>query len=68
MTAAQFNKKYPVGTPVKYHPVIGRPEHWETETRSTAWTLPSGHVVVQIKGRSGSVSINAIEKLDRRSQ
>jgi len=61
MNENEFNQKYPVGTPVHYHPVIGQPEFTVTSTRSEAWTLDSGHVVVKVKGKAGSVSIASID-------
>lgn len=60
MTAEQFNKLYPIGTAVNYHPVIGRENHTPTKTRSSAWTLPSGQHVVMVEGRAGGVALEAI--------
>ena len=65
MNETEFNNKFPVGTPVRYHPVIGQPEYIETETRSEAWTLDSGQVIVKVKGRAGGVSIAAIEAVEQ---
>lgn len=65
MNETEFNNKYPVGTPVRYHPVIGQPEYVETETRSEAWTLGNGQVIVKVKGRAGGVSIAAIEAVEQ---
>lgn len=61
MNADEFNERYPVGTFVRYHSVIGESEFVESKTRSEAWTLPSSHDVVQICGRAGCVSLKAIE-------
>jgi len=60
MTAKEFNRLYGVGTSVQYHPTIGDPKHTNTKTRSDAWTLPGGQHVVQIEGKSGCVSLDAI--------
>ena len=60
MTAEEFNNRYSVGTSVNYHSIIGDPAHVKTVTRSEAWELGSGHVVVQVKGKSGGVSVEAI--------
>jgi len=57
MTADDWNNAYPVGTKVRYYPVSDEPHHEETRTRSKAWTLGSGHVVVAVEGRPGGVSI-----------
>jgi hypothetical protein len=61
MDAKEFNEQYSVGTRVRYYPIIGGREFVETETRSEAWTLPSGADVVMVKGRAGGVSLKAIE-------
>jgi hypothetical protein len=62
--AAEFNAKYPPGTPVLFHKVIGRPETAvETKTRSVAWALPSGEPVVSVEGRAGGCSLEAIKVL-----
>ena len=57
MKAEEWNEKYPVGTEVTYQSVIGVTEHRRTITRSEAWELGHGEVVVQIKGRTGCVAI-----------
>lgn len=62
--ANEFNLKHPVGTPVLYHSVIGRPETArETKTRSHAWALGCGESVVSVEGVSGGVSLKAIKVL-----
>lgn len=61
MTANDFNVLYPVGTTVKYHPIIGGAEFIETKTRSEAWHLGHGEAVVKIEGRAGGVSLRALE-------
>lgn len=60
MTAKEFNALYCIGTRVNYHPIISQPEHTKTKTRSNAWTLAGGQHVVQIEGKSGCVSLDAI--------
>lgn len=66
ITADQWNRAHPVGTPVRYFPVLPqRPgiEPLDTKTRSEAWTLCSGHVVVAVEGRSGGVAVDHLEVL-----
>lgn len=63
MTADEFNGRVPVGTPVRYYSVPGVAPRL-TRTRSAAWTLGSGHVVVAVEGRSGGVSIKHLERVD----
>lgn len=57
LSADEFNRLCPIGTDVIYYPVLGRKTHERTVTRSEAWELRSGHVVVKIKGRTGGVSV-----------
>lgn len=61
MNATEFNKRHPIGTKVRYFPIKGKKEHIDTETRSEAWTLGSGHIVVSLKDKSGGVSIEHLE-------
>lgn len=66
MTAEEFNALYPIGTPVRYWPVLGVPgvnESVETKTRSEAWALGHGDVVVKIEGRTGGCYIEHMEPL-----
>jgi hypothetical protein len=64
MTETAWNAAYPVGTAVRYWPiwppVDGLPPV-DTKTRSEAWTLGSGDVVVLIEGKSGGVHLSHIE-------
>ena len=62
-SADDWNRDYPVGTPVIYHPIRrangdfeGTPEH--SRTSSTAWVLGHGDSVVKIEGRAGCVSLD----------
>jgi len=57
MTADEWNRLYPIGTPVKYYPVAGQADHVKTYTRSEAWELPNGIVVVMVESRTGGVAI-----------
>lgn len=59
----RWNDRYPPGTPVRYWPVRGRDENIETRTRSQAWTLGSGHVVVAVENKAGGVSIDHLDVL-----
>lgn len=65
MTAAQWNAACPVGTPVRYWPIyppISVPPI-DTRTRSEAWALGDGTVVVLIEGKSGGMALCNIERL-----
>jgi len=59
-----FNATVPVGTLVRYYPVKDVPDFEETATRSKAWELGSGHVVVLVNGRAGGVSVEHLEVLE----
>lgn len=54
--AAEFNAKYPVGTPVTYTPFLGKPEWVATKTRSEASVLRGHTVVVYLEGVCGAVA------------
>lgn len=70
MTAEEFNVIYPVGTKCTYYPlndgrgnlVKDNPTYpaLPTKTRSEAWALGHGAVVVAVDGKSGGVSIDHI--------
>lgn len=66
MTAAEWNAAYPVGTAVRYWPIYPPIESVppvDTETRSEAWALYDGSVVVCVAGKSGGVALSHIEVL-----
>ena len=58
--ARDFNKRFPVGTPVRYYHIRGVDEFVETVTRSEAWPLGHGAVVVKIMGKTGGVLIDHV--------
>jgi hypothetical protein len=67
LSADEFNAKYPVGTFVRYWPVLPPDPECppvETRTRTPAWTLGHGEPVVTVEGRTGGVSIKHIELSD----
>lgn len=64
MSAGEFNRRFPVGTPVIYRPIIGGQEQHRTRTRSLAWTLGHGATVVAVDGFIGGMAIEAIEVVD----
>ena len=59
MTAKNFNQKYPIGSAVTYHPILGNPI--ETHTRSAAWELPLGTVVLHIDGKDNPVELDSLD-------
>lgn len=60
ISEAEFNQRVPVGTPVRYYPVQGERDFIESKTRSVAWTLGHGALVVAIEGRTGGVLVQAL--------
>lgn len=61
--AEQFNESNPVGTRVRYYPIVGEPKFIESVTRTPAWALPCMEAVVSIEGKSGGLSLDHIEIL-----
>jgi hypothetical protein len=59
--AAEFNAAHPVGTQVRYYPLIGEGEFVETKTRSPAWSLGCGEPVVSLEGKSGGFSLDHLQ-------
>lgn len=71
LTAAEFNDRHPIGTPVIAYPGC-RPEpagrkpctdcpRLETRTRSIAWNLGHGEPVVKVDGYAGGISLEHID-------
>lgn len=61
--ANEFNKKYPVGTPLKYYPIKGKKNFILSKTRTPAWELGCNTPVVSIDEISGGVALTHIELL-----
>ena len=63
-TADSWNAAHPVGTMVRYWPIYPPIESGpplDTRTRSEAWTLGDGSVVVAIEGKTGGVHLSHVE-------
>lgn len=61
LSADKFNQKYPVGTRFHYFSVKGIPDSVEVVTRTEAWALGHGAVVVSVNGRAGGLSIDHLK-------
>lgn len=59
ISADEWNRRYPVGTPVRY--TNGEGKAMDTKTRSHAWNLGHGDPVVLIEGCSGGRALWALE-------
>ncbi|WP_432321813.1 hypothetical protein [Yersinia enterocolitica] len=57
LSAEIFNQKYPVGSRFNYFSVKGIPDSVEVVTRTEAWALGHGDVVVSVNGRAGGLHI-----------
>jgi len=63
--AEDWNSKYPIGTKVRYWPIKGiEKEYIDTTTRSEAWELGHGEVIVKIVGRTGGCAISHMAVLE----
>ena len=61
MSAAEFNRRYPVGTAVRYWPWVRDGAGRESATRTPAWELGSGQAVVSVDGYSGGIHLAHVE-------
>ncbi len=64
MTLQQAQETFPVGTKVKYFPVMGEKAFRECEVRSEPWVLGHGAVVVKVTGMAGGVSVKHLERIE----
>jgi hypothetical protein len=69
-TAESWNAEHPIGTRVRYWPIYppieGVPP-LDTTTRSEAWALGDGAVIVKVVVRTGGVHLAHIELLEGKS-
>jgi len=63
MTAEQASKMFPVGTWVKFYPIMGDDHFEETIVKSEAWALGHGEIVPKVSGRAGGVCVSHLEYL-----
>ncbi|WP_051690871.1 hypothetical protein [Photorhabdus australis] len=61
MTVKEFNKKYPIGSEFYYSSLIDKDNIRHVVTRSAAWKLGHGNIVVSFEGMTGGVSITHLE-------
>ncbi|MFI9845173.1 hypothetical protein ACIHFD_49700 [Nonomuraea sp. NPDC051941] len=59
-TVADWNARRPVGTPVRYWPIMGEPESMVTRTRSPAWVLGGHTPVVMVDDVAGGVALSHV--------
>ncbi|MGW1433092.1 hypothetical protein ACWD6K_31290 [Streptomyces sp. NPDC002431] len=63
MTADEWNRRYPVGTPVLAYPGTRDDEPLDTVTRSRAWTLGHGAAVVSVEGAAGGIHLTHVDPI-----
>lgn len=61
MTAKTFNQRFPIGSTFIYHPTPGMPEQEDVVTRSVAWHMRNGRLVVRVEGKIGGISVSRME-------
>jgi hypothetical protein len=61
VTAKEFNALYPVGTRVVAYPDSRLGRALVTVTRTEAWTLGHGAVVVSVEGYAGGISLTHVD-------
>lgn len=67
--ADEFNRRYPVGTPVMAYPLTrpGENPHFfkqlNTVTRTPAWILGHGAPVVSVTGYAGGIALTHVDPI-----
>lgn len=59
-----WNAVVPIGTPVRYYPIAGRPGFELRVTDSEAWELGGHTTVVRLAGRSGGVAVTHVQLVE----
>lgn len=60
LTAIEFNRTCPVGSPVRYWPGALEGDGKWGRTRSEAWNLPNGAAVVLVTGQTGGIALTHV--------
>lgn len=63
ITLDQVALKFPVGTKVKYFPILGLPSFTETHVTSEPWDL-CGSIVVKLHGKAGGFDVEHLEVIN----
>lgn len=61
--ATVWNAAHPVGTLVRYWPVMGQQTSKVATTRTPAWAIPSGAALVSITGQAGGVNLTHVKAI-----
>ncbi|HGU9904400.1 TPA: hypothetical protein ACNFPO_004449 [Citrobacter freundii] len=62
-SAKVFNQRYPVGTQFNYYLTPGVSEREAVVTRSEAWHMRNGRLVVRVEGKLGGISVSHLEPI-----
>ncbi|AWD21593.1 hypothetical protein [Fuscovulum blasticum] len=60
-TLKAAERDFPIGRRVRYFPVLGRSDSFETTIRSKPWAVGDGSIVIALDGRTGGHSILHLE-------
>lgn len=64
MNIEQANNTFPIGTKVKYYPLVSNKENFtEHEVQSEPWELGHGDIVMKVSDKSGGVCIEHLEAI-----
>ncbi|HDT2146323.1 hypothetical protein ACOY6O_18915 [Enterobacter roggenkampii] len=63
LTAKTFNQRFPVGSQFHYYLTPGVSERETVITRSAAWHMRNGRLVVRVEGKIGGISVSKMEPL-----
>lgn len=61
ITLEQAAERFPIGTKVRYFPIMGEAAFYEAEIRSAPWAIGHGQVVVKITGCAGGVCVEHLQ-------
>lgn len=62
--ADEWNARYPIGTRVAAFPITRDEQPLLTSTRTPAWTLGHGTVVVSVEGYAGGICLTHIDVIE----
>lgn len=63
LTAKMFNKRFHVGSQFHYYLTPGVSERETVITRSEAWHMRNGRLVVRVEGKVGGISVSHLKPI-----
>ncbi|MEU8623229.1 hypothetical protein [Streptomyces sp. NPDC048669] len=64
LSSAQWNARYPIGTPVKAYPGVYGEDGFTTWTTSRAWTLGGHTPVAIVENYSGGIALTHLDPIE----